>query len=84
MDATFWHSDAFTNNTIGNFVRVLIVNPLHKKLLKLVLVVCCMCNSFDVNWVWQQWDVIYVLWRSKLLWDLLLGMIVMVIAIDIN
>ncbi len=83
MDATFWHSDAFTNNTIGNFVRVLIVNPLHKKLLKLVLVVCCMCNSFDVNWVWQQWDVIYMFYGdldAKPLWDLLFGML----AMDVN
>ncbi len=42
---------AFTNNTIASFVKVLIVNLLYGKLLKLVLVVCSTCNCFDVNWL---------------------------------
>jgi hypothetical protein len=56
--------DAFTNKINGIFVTILIVNPLHEKLLILVLVVCCIYNYFDVNWVQQQWDAIYVSWRS--------------------
>jgi hypothetical protein len=42
---------AFTNNTIASFDKVLIVNPLYDKLLKLVFVVCSTCNCFDANWL---------------------------------
>jgi hypothetical protein len=40
---------AFTNYTIASFARVIIVNPLHDKLSKLILVVCCTYNCFDTN-----------------------------------
>lgn len=40
---------AFTNYTIASFARVMIVNHVHDKLSKLILVVCCTCNCFDVN-----------------------------------
>lgn len=56
--------DVFTNKIIEIFVTILIVNPLHEKLLILVLVVCFIYNCFDVNWVQQQWDVICVSWVS--------------------
>lgn len=39
----------FTNYTIASFARVIIVNPLHDKLSKLILVVCCTYNCFDAN-----------------------------------
>lgn len=39
----------FTNYTIASFARVIIVNPLHDQLSKLILVVCCTCNCFDAN-----------------------------------
>jgi hypothetical protein len=55
--------DVFTNKITGIFVTILIVNPLHEKLLILVLVVCCIYNCFNANWVQQQWDAIYVSWR---------------------
>jgi len=57
--------EAFKNNKIASFARVVIVNPLHEKLPRLVLVVCCTCNCFNVNWVRQQWDVIDVLWKLE-------------------
>ena len=50
--------ESFANNWITSFARVLIVNLSHKKLPKLILVVCCTCNCFDVLWIWNQWSVI--------------------------
>ncbi len=41
--------EAFTNNKIASFAKVTIVNPLHEKLPRLVLIVCC--NCFNANWV---------------------------------
>jgi hypothetical protein len=57
--------EAFTNNKITSFARVMIVNLLHEKLPRLVLVVHCICNYFNVNWVQQQWNVINVLWKLE-------------------
>jgi hypothetical protein len=37
--------DVFKNNKMGSFARVIVVNPLHDKLPRLVLVVCCTCNK---------------------------------------
>jgi hypothetical protein len=42
--------EAFTNNKIASFAKVMIVNPLHEKLSRLGFVVCCTCNCFNVNW----------------------------------
>jgi hypothetical protein len=39
----------FINYTIVGFANVIIVNALHDKLLRLVLVVFCTCNCFDAN-----------------------------------
>ncbi len=36
--------EAFTNNKIVSFAIVMIVNLLHEKLLRLVIVLCCTCN----------------------------------------
>ncbi len=41
--------ETFTNNKIVSFAIVMIVNLLHEKLLKLVIVLCCTCNCFNVN-----------------------------------
>jgi len=43
--------DAFWTNKVGGFARVIVVNPLHDKLPRLVLDVCCTCNCFDFAWV---------------------------------
>jgi hypothetical protein len=40
------------------------VNPLHSKLPRLVLVVSCTCNCFDTCWVRLQWGRIDQLWRQ--------------------
>ena len=38
------------------------VNLLHKKLPRLVLVISCTCNSFDASWIRSQWTVVTKLW----------------------
>lgn len=43
--------DSFTNNCVGGFAKVVMVNPLHQSLPRLVLVVSCTCNCFNVVWV---------------------------------
>ena len=59
--------NSFRNNKKGGFARVIIVNPLHDKMPKLVLVACCNCNCFDSAWVERQWGLIDVLWAKKCL-----------------
>lgn len=43
--------DSFASNKVGDFARVIVVNPLHNKLPMLVIVVCATCNCFDASWV---------------------------------
>jgi len=59
--------DAFRTDKIGGFARVLVVNPLHEKLPRLVLVVTCTCNCFDSGWVRKQWCTIDELWKQECL-----------------
>jgi hypothetical protein len=41
--------EGFTNNKIVSFCKSHVVNPLHGKLPRSVLVVCCTCNCFNVS-----------------------------------
>ena len=59
--------DSFRSNKVGGFARVIVVNPMHEKLPRLVLVACCTCNCFDSGWVRKQWDVIDNLWEKECL-----------------
>lgn len=59
--------DSFRNNKVGGFARVIVVNPMHSELPRLVLVACCTCNSFDSAWVRRQWDIIDGLWAKDCL-----------------
>ena len=43
--------DSFRLDKVGGFARVIVVNSLHEKLPRLVLVACCTCGSFDSQWV---------------------------------
>jgi hypothetical protein len=45
--------DIFCTNRVGALARVVMVNLLHQNLPRLVLVVMCICNCFDVPWVRQ-------------------------------
>ena len=57
--------DSFKFNQKGSFARVIMVNPLHEKLPRLVLVVSCTSNCFDSEWVRNQWKTIDVLWEEN-------------------
>ena len=59
--------DAFRNNKLDGFARIVVVNPLHESLPRLVLVVCTTCNCFDASWVRHQWEVIHSLWAIECL-----------------
>jgi len=39
--------ESFRTDKIGGFARVIVVNPLHPKLPRLVLAACCTCGCFD-------------------------------------
>ena len=41
--------DAFKNNKLDGFARIVVVNPLHESLPRLVLVVYTTCNYFDAS-----------------------------------
>jgi hypothetical protein len=47
--------DSFRSDKMGTFARVIVVNPLHVKLPRLVLSLSCTCNCFDSEWVKEQW-----------------------------
>ena len=49
---------SFRQDKVGSFARVIVVNPLHEKLPRLVLVACCTCGCFDSTWVRAQWNKI--------------------------
>jgi hypothetical protein len=55
--------DAFKNNRIGSFARIVMVNPLYNKLPCLVLVICYTYNCFDTSWVRGHWGRIQNLWN---------------------
>ena len=57
--------DSFRNDRVGGFARVVMVNPLHQSLPRLVLVVNCTCNCFDAAWVRRQWGVIEKIWEDE-------------------
>ena len=57
--------DGFCSNHVGAFARIIMVNPLHLSLPRLVLCVTCTCNCFDASWVRQQWQRIEDLWRKE-------------------
>ena len=56
--------ESFKLDKVGGFARVIVVNPLHEKLPRLVLVACCTCGFFNSQWVRQQWDQIDNLWMQ--------------------
>lgn len=57
--------DSFQNCRMGTFARVIMVNPLHTKLPRLVIAICCTCNSFNSSWVREQWVHMEKLWAAE-------------------
>jgi hypothetical protein len=58
-------ADAFRNDKIGGFTRVIMVSPMHEKLPRLILSVACTCNCFDADWVKKQWERVDALWAAE-------------------
>jgi hypothetical protein len=54
--------DTFRLDKIGAFARVIVVNPLHASLPRLVLSLSCTCNCFDASWMRLHWKSIESLW----------------------
>lgn len=48
-------TDAFSKNKIGNYARVILINPLHPALPKLPAMIMPSCNCFDHKFVNDQW-----------------------------
>ena len=59
--------ESFMSNRKASFSWVVVVNPLHPKLPQLVLVACCICNCFTLDWIRKQWNVIDDLWKRNCL-----------------
>ena len=57
--------DAFWNDRMRGFARVIMACSLHKKLPCLVVRMSCICNSFDAKWVRDQWIWIEKLWVEE-------------------
>ena len=57
-------TNSFKNNVIGHYARVIIANPLHEKLPRLVVVVHPTCNKFNANFVYQQWEKVEFMWKK--------------------
>lgn len=70
--------NAFRNNMIAHYARVIIINPMHARLPCLVLVVMFTCNRFDHHFGRRQWKRVKDLWDTHLLcgldlfWDIFL------------
>ena len=50
--------DAFNDYKIGNYARVILLNPMHKKLPRVVVCVVSTCNRFNHYDVYRQWQSI--------------------------
>ena len=57
----------FKMNIRAHFAWVLIVNPLHPRLPRLVILIQLNCNSFDAAFVRNQWEKVKALWSIHLL-----------------
>ncbi|GLJ15321.1 hypothetical protein SUGI_0251220 [Cryptomeria japonica] len=57
--------DSFKNNVIGHYAHVIIANPLHENLPRLVVVSHPTCNRFNANFVHKQWERIEFLWKRR-------------------
>jgi hypothetical protein len=59
---------------IGHYACVIIANPLHNDIPRLVVVVHPMCNRFNENFVQQKWEKIEDLWKKHV--EIVLGLII--------
>ena len=47
---------AHANYQLAGYLRVVVINPLHKQLPRLTIVVHAHCNRFDTAWLKRQWE----------------------------
>ena len=59
--------EAFANNKIASYARVIMINPLHKDLPALVALLMPTCNTFNHEWVDDQWKELEKLYDKHLL-----------------
>ena len=59
--------DAFRNNRIAGFARVILLNPVHQDLPPFVVLLQAVCNKFDHTMVRDQWNNIVELYNNHLL-----------------
>jgi hypothetical protein len=62
MTSTIKIVDTFRTNKMGLFTHIIVVNPLHANLPRLVLALSCTCNCFNATWMRIQWNAIDSLW----------------------
>ncbi|KAL3692993.1 hypothetical protein R1sor_006644 [Riccia sorocarpa] len=56
--------DNFGTNVIGSYARVVIVNPLHEKLPRLIIFASVTYNSFVASWVREHWRSLKREWNE--------------------
>ncbi|KAL2624488.1 hypothetical protein R1flu_008733 [Riccia fluitans] len=54
--------ESFEKKIQGSYARVVIVNPLHEKLPRLIVYASVTCNSFIVSWVRDHWKGLRQRW----------------------
>ena len=59
--------DAFNQNRVAGFARVIMLNPIHKDLPPFVILLQAVCNKFDHMMVRNQWSSINELYNQYLL-----------------
>ena len=59
--------DAFNQNRVAGFARVIMLNPIHKDLSPFVILLQAVCNKFDHMMVRNQWSSITDLYNQYLL-----------------
>ena len=58
--------NAFAENVIGKYAGVILLNPLHEKLPRLVALLMPTCNRFSHHAVYRQWQKIQNLYEEHL------------------
>ncbi|KAL2609573.1 hypothetical protein R1flu_028146 [Riccia fluitans] len=67
--------ESFEQKIQGSYARVVIVNPLHEKLPRLIVYAFVTCNSFTASWVQDHWKGLKQRWDKccRQVVDLVLG-----------
>ena len=58
--------EAFGQNRVAGFARVIMLNPIHKNILPFVVLLQAVCNKFDHAMVRDQWNIVTDLYNQYL------------------